>query len=30
VLHAKTEVVTGIKAVEAKELIDAFFKKLRE
>jgi tRNA(adenine34) deaminase len=30
VLHAKTEVVTGVKAVEAKELIDAFFKKIRE
>jgi tRNA(adenine34) deaminase len=30
VLHAKTEVVTGIKAAEAKELIDAFFKKIRE
>jgi tRNA(adenine34) deaminase len=30
VLHAKTEVVTGVKAAEAKELIDAFFKKLRE
>jgi tRNA(adenine34) deaminase len=29
VLHAKTEVVTGIKAVEVKELIDAFFRKLR-
>jgi tRNA(adenine34) deaminase len=30
VLHAKTEVVTGVKAVEAKELIDVFFKKIRE
>lgn len=29
VLHAKTEVVVGVKAAEAKELIDAFFKKLR-
>lgn len=29
VLHAKTEVVSGVKAAEAKELIDAFFKKLR-
>ena len=30
VLHPKTEVVTGVKAEEAKTLIDAFFKKLRE
>ena len=29
-LHAKTEVVKGIKAEEAKTLIDTFFKKLRE
>ena len=28
-LHPKTEVVTGIKATEAKTLIDNFFKKLR-
>jgi tRNA(adenine34) deaminase len=30
VLHPKTEVVTGVKAEEAKTLIDAFFKKIRE
>lgn len=30
VLHPKTEVVKGIKAAEAKELIDNFFRKLRE
>ena len=30
VLHPKTEVVTGIKAQQAKELIDAFFKRIRE
>jgi tRNA(adenine34) deaminase len=29
VLHPKTEVVKGIKAVEAKKLIDDFFKKIR-
>jgi tRNA(adenine34) deaminase len=29
-LHQKTEVVKGIKADEAKELIDVFFKKLRQ
>jgi tRNA(adenine34) deaminase len=29
-LHQKTEVVKGIKADEAKALIDIFFKKLRE
>ena len=29
-LHPKTEVVKGIKAAEAKELIDTFFRKLRE
>ena len=29
-LHPKTEVVTGIKAEQAKEIIDAFFKRLRE
>lgn len=28
-LHPKTEVVTGIRAVEAKELIDNFFKNIR-
>lgn len=28
-LHPKTEVVTGVKANEAKELIDTFFKQLR-
>lgn len=30
VLHPKTEVINGVKAEEAKKLIDAFFKKLRE
>lgn len=30
VLHPKTEVVTGIKAQQAKELIDEFFKRIRE
>jgi tRNA(adenine34) deaminase len=30
VLHPKTEVVKGIKAVEAKALMDNFFKKLRQ
>ena len=30
VLHPKTEVVAGIKAVEAKDLIDQFFKRIRE
>jgi tRNA(adenine34) deaminase len=29
-LHPKTEVVKGVKAKEAKELMDAFFKKLRQ
>lgn len=29
-LHPKTEVVTGIKSVEAKQLIDEFFKRIRE
>jgi tRNA(adenine34) deaminase len=29
-LHPKTEVVTGIKAVEAKELIDQFFRRIRQ
>lgn len=29
-LHAKTEVVKGVKAAEAKEMIDSFFRKLRE
>jgi tRNA(adenine34) deaminase len=30
VLHTKTEVIKGVKAVEAKKLIDEFFKGLRE
>ncbi len=30
VLHPKTEVVKGVKAEEAKKLIDDFFKKLRQ
>lgn len=30
VLHPKTEVVAGVFAVEAKELIDIFFKRIRE
>jgi tRNA(adenine34) deaminase len=30
VLHPKTEVVAGVQAVEAKELIDQFFKRIRE
>jgi tRNA(adenine34) deaminase len=30
VLHSKTEVVKGVKAVEAKTLIDDFFKRMRE
>jgi tRNA(adenine34) deaminase len=30
ILHPKTEVITGIKAAEAKKLIDDFFQKLRE
>src|SRR6478752_2799641 len=30
VLHPKTEVVSGIKTQEAKELIDEFFKRIRE
>jgi tRNA(adenine34) deaminase len=29
-LHPKTEVSKGVKAAEAKDLIDAFFKRLRE
>ena len=29
-LHPKTEVVTGIKSVEAKELIDQFFRRIRQ
>lgn len=29
-LHPKTEVVKGVKAVEAKELIDSFFKQIRK
>ena len=29
-LHPKTEVTSGIKALESKELINAFFKKIRE
>ena len=29
-LHPKTEVVKGIKALEAKELIDSFFKEIRK
>ena len=29
-LHPKTEVVKGVKAAEAKELIDSFFKKIRK
>jgi tRNA(adenine34) deaminase len=29
-LHPKTEVVTGIKSVEAKELIDLFFRRIRQ
>ena len=29
-LHPKTDVVKGIKAVESKELIDKFFKRIRE
>jgi tRNA(adenine34) deaminase len=29
-LHPKTEVVTGIKAAEAKEMIDTFFRQLRD
>lgn len=29
-LHQKTEIVKGVKADEAKQLIDQFFKKLRE
>jgi tRNA(adenine34) deaminase len=29
-LHPKTEVVKGVKAVEAKELIDSFFKEIRK
>lgn len=30
VLHSKTEIVKGIKKAECKEMIDAFFKKIRE
>jgi tRNA(adenine34) deaminase len=30
VLHPKTEVVAGVKGQQAKELIDEFFKRLRE
>ena len=30
ILHPKTEVISGIRAEEAKKLIDEFFKKLRE
>ncbi len=30
VLHSKTEVISGIKSQEAKELIDQFFKGIRE
>ena len=30
VLHAKTEVISGVKKEEAKELIDKFFKMLRD
>lgn len=30
VLHPKTEVISGVFAVEAKELIDKFFKRIRE
>jgi tRNA(adenine34) deaminase len=29
-LHPKTEVVSGVKAQQAKELIDEFFKRIRE
>ena len=29
-LHPKTEVVKGVKAAEAKELIDSFFKEIRK
>jgi tRNA(adenine34) deaminase len=29
-LHPKTEVVKGVKALEAKELIDSFFKEIRK
>jgi tRNA(adenine34) deaminase len=29
-LHPKTEVVKGVKAAEAKDLIDTFFKRIRE
>ncbi len=29
-LHPKTEVVTGIKSVETKELIDLFFRRIRQ
>ncbi len=30
VLHSKTEVIAGVKSQEAKELIDQFFKRIRE
>jgi tRNA(adenine34) deaminase len=30
ILHPKTEVVTGVRAAEAKKLIDDFFRRLRE
>jgi tRNA(adenine34) deaminase len=29
-LHPRTEIVKGVKAVEAKELIDSFFKEIRK
>ena len=29
-LHPKTEVVKGVKAVDSKELLDKFFKRIRE
>ena len=29
-LHPKTEVVKGVKAIESKELLDKFFKRIRE
>ena len=29
-LHPRTEVIKGLKAAEAKELIDSFFKRIRE
>lgn len=30
VLHPKTEVIRGVKAAEAKDLIDAFFRRIRQ